>query len=487
LGGSPAVWSVAMVFFQAMLLAGYIYAHVLARYLTPKIAAIVHLTVMLAALLFLPIAIPAGWETPPETGQQIWLLGLFTASVGLPFFAVAANGPLLQNWFAHSGHPDSNDPYFLYSASNLGSFASLFLFVATLEPNFSVPEISFGWMIGFIGLGIMIAACAYFAGNTKVASTQTKSHSIHEGAETISPLQIAKWIGLSFVPSGLLVAVTAHISTDIAAAPFLWIVPLALFLLTFIFAFAQKRVFSAQFLSVSTSILAIVVLVAMQMPQELPIIARLAIHLIFFFSAALLCHTVLVDQRPASNQLTAFYLWMSFGGVLGGIFASLLAPVLFTRIVEYPVLIVLALFCRPAVWSKNNRNLFIAVAVAVGFAILISSAFVSENIIAHYRVSALIGFVILGLLALVYLFRDQTFFLGQVILMVGLMFALVNSVPQLSVSRSFFGVVKVSNSADGKFVEMAHGSTLHGAMAVMPSEGKPEPVTYYHRTGGIAG
>lgn len=484
LGGSPAVWSVAMVFFQAMLLAGYIYAHLLSRYLPLKWAAIVHLAVMLVAVYFLPVAIPDGWETPPQTGQQAWLLGLFAISVGLPFFAVAANGPLLQSWFSKSGHPHSSDPYFLYSASNLGSFASLFLFVATLEPNFTVTEISIGWMIGFIALGVLIAACAFFTNRIEMVPTVSATLAANEGN---SALQILKWIGLSFVPSGLLVAVTAHISTDIAAAPFLWIVPLALFLLTFVFAFAQKRLISVQILSATTSILAVSILASMHLLQDLPMAVKLALHLLFFFSAALLCHSVLVDQRPASNQLTAFYLWMSFGGMLGGIFASLLAPVLFTRIVEYPILIVLALFCRPNSWRANNRKMMIAIVLAVVVALVLSSKYFAETVIFTYDESAAVGFAALALTSFVYMFRAQTFFLVQAIVMTGLMVGMISSVPVLSIKRSFFGVVKVLTSVEQKHIVMAHGSTVHGAMAVLPATGKPEPLTYYHRTGGIAG
>jgi hypothetical protein len=129
LGGSPAVWSVAMVFFQGMLLAGYAYAHLLTRFLGLRAAASIHALVLLLAFVALPIAIPAGWEQPPETGQSLWLLGLFAVAVGLPFFAVSANGPLLQAWFARTGHPHAADPYFLYGASNVGSFASLILYI----------------------------------------------------------------------------------------------------------------------------------------------------------------------------------------------------------------------------------------------------------------------------------------------------------------------------------------------------------------------
>lgn len=486
LGGTPAVWSVAMVFFQAMLLAGYLYAHLLSHYLAPRKAAIVHIAVMAAALLFMPIAIPAGWETPPDSGQPIWLLGLFTVSVGLPFFAVAANGPLLQNWFSHTGHPQADDPYFLYSASNLGSFASLFLFIAAIEPILTVPEISKSWMIGFIALGLFIIGCAVFAG--KISLPEKAATILTQTTNSAGSLsQISKWIALAFVPSGLLVAMTAYISTDIAVAPFLWIIPLALFLLTFIFAFARKRILSVTFLSNSSTILAVGVLCSIGLNQQLPVALNLILHLVFFFSAALLCHSVLVDNRPATNQLTAFYLWMSFGGVLGGVFASLVSPVVFTSISEYPILIVLVLFCRPQSWTGNNRSMVMWCLLAALVALTISNPTVAEAIFIDYKMIALAVFGLFAVLSMKFLFRDQTWFLVQVVLVAGIMFGVLNAKKILFIDRSFFGVVSVFESPEQNQILMAHGSTLHGAMAITPKEQRPEPLTYFNRLGRIAG
>ena len=486
LGGSPGVWSVAMVFFQAMLLGGYVYAHLLSRYLTPKIAALVHLAIMVAALIFLPIAIPSGWNVPPDQGQSIWLLGLFSASVGLPFFAVAANGPLLQNWFAKSGHPHSEDPYFLYGASNLGSFASLFLFIALIEPSLTVPEISKAWMVGFIALGALIIICAITTVRAYSVSgvSDTKTQSLP--SLPIGKLQIAKWIGLSFVPSGLLVAVTAHISTDIAAAPFLWVIPLALFLVTFIFAFAQKRIFSVNLLATATTILAIAVLCSIRLGGYFPVTVSIFLHPAFFFSAALLCHSVLVDLRPTTDKLTSFYMWMSFGGVLGGIFASLLAPVIFNSIAEYPILVILVLFCRPATWRGNNRVLITASCAAAIIAAISTSTPFATVVLANYRFFYLIGLCVFALVSLRYLLRDQAWFIFQVIVFFALAVGMGNMNKTFFTERSFFGVVKAYESDDRRFILLAHGSTLHGAMAKDANGQKPEPLTYYHRTGGIA-
>ncbi|MFL5180520.1 MAG: hypothetical protein ACJ8CQ_08250, partial [Microvirga sp.] len=164
LGGSPAVWSIALVFFQALLLAGYCYAHLLARYASTGAALALHLGLMLGAALSLPIAIPAGWTSAPADGEAFWLLGLFAVSVGLPFFALAANGPLLQAWFSRSGHPRAADPYFLYAASNVGSFAALVAYPLAVEPLFRMQEQTAGWFMGFVALAVLIGGCGLLGG-----------------------------------------------------------------------------------------------------------------------------------------------------------------------------------------------------------------------------------------------------------------------------------------------------------------------------------
>ncbi len=164
LGGSPAVWSIALVFFQALLLAGYGYAHLLARYASTRAALALHLALMLGAGLTLPIAIPAGWTSAPADGEAFWLLGLFAVSVGLPFFALAANGPLLQAWFSRSDYPRAADPYFLYAASNVGSFTALVAYPLAVEPLFRMQEQSAGWFMGFAALAVLIGGCGLLGG-----------------------------------------------------------------------------------------------------------------------------------------------------------------------------------------------------------------------------------------------------------------------------------------------------------------------------------
>lgn len=278
LGGSPGVWSVAMVFFQAVLLAGYGYAHLLVSKFTVRTAALIHLAVMVAALFFLPTAVPESWSNPPETGHAFWLLGLFAVVIGLPFFAVSANGPLLQAWFSRTGHAHADDPYFLYGASNIGSFASLILYIIMIEPLATLDQQGIAWTTGFVMLGLFIALCAFFpsylANTNKVEATPQTAKT----ATPISWIMRGQWILYSAVPSALLVAVTSHLSVDVASIPFLWVVPLALFLLTFVIAFARKPIVSANQISVLLPYLTAAVVTSLLVGPWLPLSLNLAIH-----------------------------------------------------------------------------------------------------------------------------------------------------------------------------------------------------------------
>ncbi|WP_244472426.1 fused MFS/spermidine synthase [Methylobacterium sp. Leaf108] len=489
LGGSPSVWSVAMVVFQALLLLGYAYAHALVRYCPLRIAAAVHVLVMVGAFAALPIQLAAGWGKPPADGEAVWLLGLFLASVGLPFFALSANGPLLQAWFARSGHPQAEDPYFLYGASNIGSFLALIAYPLAVEPFVSLQDQSRAWTFGFAGLAAVIALCATTA--TRMAAGTDRSARIPLLATTPANAgalwrERLAWVALAFVPSGLLVAVTAHISTDVAAAPLLWVVPLALFLLTFVLAFRDRMAPSQLVLSglqvIGTA------LALFPMISATSLFVGLALHLGLFFVNAMICHGALYQGRPAAGRLTEFYLCLSFGGMLGGIFCALVAPRLFSTVLEYPILLVVALACRPdlAALSRTSlrdgwrRIVLAATLLAAGSAVTVSMLPASA--------------LVFGLLALIALMIAQ-WRKPLVVALAGLTLAVSTAHLQRSASettafRSFFGIHKLSMSSDGRFRMLNHGTTLHGAMRVTsddgtPFLGRPEPVTYYGMDGAM--
>ncbi|MGN1289896.1 MAG: class I SAM-dependent methyltransferase, partial [Bradyrhizobium sp.] len=236
LGGAPSVWSVAMVFFQAVLLAGYAYAHLLGRLLGPQRAGLVHLLLLAVTAMTLPIAIAPNWGAPPADGTALWLFGLFTASIGLPFFTLSASAPLLQSWFAASGHREASNPYVLYAASNLGSFAALFAYPVVVEPLLTLKMQASAWSIGFAVIALLVTAVAFVLrrGDRVAGTAPTPQTSIVSAADRL------RWIALAAVPSGLVIAVTAHLTTDVAATPFLWVIPLALYLFTFVVVFRDR-------------------------------------------------------------------------------------------------------------------------------------------------------------------------------------------------------------------------------------------------------
>lgn len=489
LGGSPAVWSVAMVFFQAMLLAGYGYAHVLTTKLSLKWSVVTHLAVLFVAFIALPIAIPESWHQPPADGQAVWLIGLFAASVGLPFFAVSANGPLLQAWFAKTGHSHAEDPYFLYGASNIGSFASLILYIVMIEPLLNLSGQSQFWTAGFALLAILIAACGY----TTFSLAQPKALPGKNAAlvtPAVSISQWLKWIALSFIPSALLVAVTAHVSTDVAAAPFLWIIPLALFLLTFVIVFQKRPMLKHETMLKLMPVFAVSVMFLSLTPFTYPIWLNLGLHFVTFFIIAMAAHGTLVKLRPQAAQLTEFYFAMSIGGVLGGIFASLLAMQFFTWIAEYPLLLMSALLIHPKVrGAKVSIQLAWSLAAAGGVIAFLYGLRLSGIFDAYATSGSLVAINLILMLAAVYfLIREPKALFPVVLAIFANTWFYMEHYSQSLSERSFFGVVKVEDLAKEGVRKFKHGTTLHGAMRLQdsaPSSGKPMPLTYYTSDGGL--
>ena len=491
LGGSPSVWSVAMVFFQAVLLLGYGYAHALTRWLDPRRAVIVHLAVFAVALAALPIAVSEQFGRPPSDHAALWLIGLFAVSIGLPFFVVAANAPMLQAWFARTGHPQRRDPYFLYGASNLGSFCALLAYPIALEPLLTLQGQSGLWSDGFLLLMLLIAASGALL---TVAMRQ---------ADVQRPLQVAcgaaptwrnrtTWMALAFVPSALLIAVTSHISTDIAAAPFLWVAPLALFLATFVLTFrAGGTGIHAWLVRLQPYVVAPLVIGLMGGERAFWEVAML-LDLTMLTVSAMICHRELYLRRPDAGHLTGFYMWISFGGVLGGIFSGLVAPAVFPDVWEYPILIVLALLCRPNVFGHRLRPwlgeglLFAAVIAAVA----IPGLLFGMELPPQAEVIWMVGLV--GLAALIMLQAAHPIRLVGLTAFVLVVTAIYHpGLVRTETTRSFFGVHKVVESYDGRFRMLYHGTTLHGAQrlrddAGIPLTGRPEPLTYFYSGGPIS-
>ena len=478
LGGSPSVWNTALVFFQAVLLAGYGYAHWLLRRLGQRNQIIVHVCVLGVAALVLPISVASGWRPHAGAPPALWLLGLLTVSVGAPFFAVSATAPLIQRWFARTGHPHAHDPYFLYSASNLGSVLALLAFPFILEPTLSSHDQSLVWSLGFGVLTVCIIGCGAVGWRrTDAANSSPRPHA------TARPnwRQRTTWMVYAAVPSALLLGVTAHISTDIAAAPLLWVVPLTLYLLTFAIAFARRPLIP-HWLAVRAMPLALMVLVALFAWRE-PIGVFLPLHLLVFFVIALMCHGELVRHRPGVESLTEFYLFLSLGGVMGGAFVALCAPVLFNTVFEYPLSLTLAAALLPSATPRANRG-------DVILALVILAVLVGGEIVASGLGWQPHAFVVPGICAVFALvvFARQTRPFGFA-LCVGVL--LVSSASALTSSevlwrgRSFFGVYRISESGDPTNRSLVHGTTNHGGQ-LMEANGEISPTAYYTSSSPVA-
>ncbi|HEX2091128.1 MAG TPA: fused MFS/spermidine synthase [Longimicrobiaceae bacterium] len=486
LGGTPAVWNTCMLFFQAALLAGYLYAHASVRALPVTGQTGVHLALLAVAFLALPIAV--GGEGPEGGAAPIpWLLLRMAATVGLPFFALSGTGPLLQRWFAHTGHPDAGNPYFLYAASNLGSMLALLGYPLFLEPRLRLAEQSAAWAAGYGLLILLVGACAVALRGSRRDLPVAEAPSPVEEASPVSWRERSFWVLLAFVPSSLFLSVTTLITTDIAPAPMFWVVPLAIYLLTLTLTFARRPPIPHVLMLRLQPSLVVAVAVLIFLGFSYNPMLLIPLHLALLFVTAMVCHGELARRRPPVRWLTEFYLWLSVGGVLGGIFNVLMAPAVFAHLVEYPVAVALACAVRPrprGAETRSSRVLdwllplgFLAVLVPITR----SSVFTAPAIDLKFAGTAALVAVVcvwfarspvrlalgVGAVLLLGVLNDQRG--GRVLL----------------AERTFFGRYTVREVEDaGRFHSLVHGTTLHGAQSLDPAE-RREPLTYYRRGGPL--
>jgi spermidine synthase len=495
LGGAPAVWNTAMVFYQTVLLAGYAYAHVTTRGLGARRQAALHIAVLLLPLLALPIALPAGWVPPGDTSPVPWLFALLAVAVGLPFFAVSATSPVLQAWFANTEHRAARDPYVLYAASNVGSLLALLAYPAVVEPLLRLDEQSRLWAWIYGGFVLLAAVCAAGLWRTRarpVAARRagaTAATSADNGPDAaIQPITLARrarWVVLAAVPSSLMLSVTTYLSTDIAAIPLLWIAPLSVYLLTFALVFGRRRVIPHRvWVELLPVALLPLVLVLVARANE-PLALIIPTHLVVFFVAAMVCHGELARDRPDPRHLTAFYLWIAVGGVLGGAFTALVAPRVFNSVLEYPLVIALLplLAARPpAAWQGRSRQL-LDVVLPLGLGVLAAELIRTlERADRADSIGPAMGLLVL--VCLTFARRPLRFALGLAALLLAGSFHHGEEGQLLFAERSFFGVSRVTRTRDGQYQMLLHGTTLHGMQALAP-ERRAEPLTYYHARGPL--
>lgn len=497
LGGTPGVWNTCMVFYQAALLAGYASAHALLRWLGVKRQAILHCVLLGVGFFFLPISLSFHSE-PPTNGQPAeWLFCLLLVSIGWPFWVISFTAPMLQRWFSQIRHDDARDPYFLYSASNAGSLAALLGFPFLIEPYLRISQQVWIWSAGYAILVILILLCVLAVwrspeGSTGVSPSQTvgsagASPSPGLGSAGASPSRWGdrlRWFAFSLIPSSMLLGVTTYITTDVAAAPLLWIVPLAIYLVTFILVFARKTILPhASILNVQPYLLAPPIILFFW-GSKVPLFVNFPIHLCAFFIQAMVCHGELARRRPPASHLTEFYLWMALGGVAGGLFNALIAPTIFSAPLEYPLAIAAAAMLRSRYANPNLKTWRFALGLLAGLTVLLLGPVTGNPDLAYYF--GVGGLLIVSALLVAYFFAwtDRPLPLGIALALLILAGYRMNDAyfNVLHRERGFFGPLHVRMDPQENYFLFYHGTTLHGAQSRLPEE-RMRPLTYFTESG----
>lgn len=488
-GGSPSVWNTCMVFFQAMLLAGYGYAHLTSRLLAPRTQRAVHLGVLILFGLVLPMSVPTTWQPSDSVATPMSLLGLLTLMGGLPFFAVTTTAPLLQHWFGQSAHRAAREPYFLYAISNVGSMLALLGYPFLVEPVFGLRSQGHCWAIGYAGLVLLIGLCAWLTREAVSAEPATAVTL----RTTVTNRQRTIWVLLSLVPSSWLLSATTRLTTDFAPIPLLWVVPLALYLLTFILVFAQRQLVTHEVISRAFPF-ALVLLVGALAGGE-GWFSGGVINAAVFFVGTWFCHGELARRKPSSEHLTEFYLWMSVGGVLGGMLNSLLAPLVFPVLLEFPIAVTAAGLCvalspEAGRWPRDRLHWGLTVAVTLGLigGTKLLPQYVDPDLVPVVFIAAGVAL----LLAITMKPKLLAICAGAAIVWV--QFHVWPTTSVLHRARSFFGIHRVEQDIDTpdprtgrvlpKYRRLVHGTTQHGIQSV-DAHRACEPLAYYHKTGPL--
>lgn len=498
-GGSPSVWLTALVFFQLMLLMGYLYVYATTTWLGIRKQAALHLLILVLPLMVLPVRVLTGWIAISPTHPLASVSWTLIFSIGLPFLALSASAPLLQRWFATTSDPTAGDPYFLYAASNLGSLGGLLAYPLLIEPLLRLRRQSHIWTIGYVVLVALIVVCASRVWRVRAVlkPANPKQDAVGAKAFPVSWPTRLRWLALSAVPASLLVSVTSYVTADFAV-PLFWIAPLATYLATFVLVFARRPILSHRLMSALLPFAMVVplVLAAGQVRQSLYL---LVFPLVALFVAGMVCHAELAASRPPVGSLTEFYVWLSLGGAIGGLFNVLVAPLIFKTPAEYPLGLLLACLvpattperrakrkrtkASRSTWGSREHWLTLGIAAGLGLLVL-GLAFPAARLRLPAGSLRFVG-VVLALPAIIALCfrRNRVRFaagLGAILLAAAFYSHLDRSV--IARARSFYGVYLIANH--GAYRALFHGTTSHGAQSLVPQM-KCMPLTYYFPTGPL--
>ena len=483
LGGTPAVWNTCMLFFQVLLLAGYSYVLATTTWLGIRKQTVLHICLLVLSAFYLPFVLVRNpGSISEQSNPALWLFGYLLAAIGLPTFLISTTSPLLQEWFRRTAHTSARDPYFLFAVSNGGSVLALLSYPLVLEPKLSLSRQNYLWVVGYVVFLVLTLVCALVLWKSprpeKIPDVPTSE---------LIPLSFKRrlyWILLAFIPASLLFGATTYITTEIAPTPLLWTIPLTLYLVTLVLAFAGKILMREPLASTVLGGTALLLTLVLAADATQPTTAIVLLHLCFLFVAAMVCHNRLASDRPDVTRLAEFYLCVAIGGMLGGLFNTLIAPVVFNTLVEYPLVIVLACLVRrtDTEFSIDRFDLIWPVCiglVTVGLSLLVD----------RYDVSTVVGLAIVFGVPLVIInhhFRGRAvrFALGVgAVLLASVVHSEIHN-RTLHVERNFFGTLSVKLDPSNATRVLYHGNTIHGRQFIDPAHQR-EPLSYFHRDGPL--
>lgn len=484
LGGSPSVWNTAMVCFQLLLLGGYIYAHLITRIRSPRLQLLTHATLLALSALQLPIAFDHLASGNAVTSPILWTLGTLFIGIGLPFFCLSSTAPLLQRWVTRSHSPLAAEPYRLYSVSNTGSMLALFGYLLVVEPRLDLHEQHHIWSYLYACFALLILYVGLGIHRNAPPSIDTPS------APAPTWRERGQWLGLAFIPSSLMLGVTTYLSTDIASIPLLWVVPLAIYLASFIAAFGRYHAWALRTRHHAYVLVLCFMLCGLGLRFSNIL---LIIHLLGLTVACFAIHARLAERKPHPSHLTQFYIFLSLGGALGGIFNAIIAPMVFTGTTEYPIL--LAIACMVLCLRQSLRSRLLAhgwilcliILGAISATLLWIGLFPSANIPWLFACLAIAS----CLIALFSTRNEETRKLIVVMMLAlpitgyGVATSLTQQKPEtvLDIERNFFGTVRVVHDTSLNAHKLIYNTTLHGLQWLAPQR-RTETTSYYHHSLG---
>jgi hypothetical protein len=475
-GGTPLLWNTCMVFFQVALLAGYLYAMALTRIGTPRVQVLLHLVVVAALFVTYP---GAGTQLAHAgTSPLPALLGWLTGNALLPFLALAALATLVQSWFSRSGHPSASNPYRLYAASNAGSMVGLFAYPLAFEPLLSLGA----QRSTFLGLvALLIGVLVWFAASWSPSTAEPSAATTEEGGQ-VPTVEWLKLVGLTAVPSSLLLGVTNYILTDIASIPFFWTIPLALYLLTFIIAFDRPLHPLPQVVSRLTSLALLVVVATLCAEANSPASFLIPLHLVVFFLACLHCHVRVTSLQPPTRLLPQYYLAISLGGAVGGMLTLLVPPLLTDSLVEYPTALMLAsIAIVPGVAGARGAATRV-LDLAVPAALVLAGTWAAAKWLPDNSWGPALPWLPAAFYTLAANERGTVFATRLAAIVATSLLVPSPYGHTIFAERNFFGRVRVTEDAAGEFHKVVHGSTIHGIQKVSGMSGC-HPASYFYPTG----